>query len=31
VVSPADHIWIEDRLPWIALADGLATHARGRS
>jgi hypothetical protein len=31
VVSPSDHIWIEDRLPWIALADGLATHARGRS
>ena len=30
-VSPADHIWVEDRLPWIALADGLPTHARRRS
>ena len=30
-VTPADHIWIEDRLPWIALADGLTTHTRGRS
>lgn len=30
LVGPADHIWIEDRLPWIALADGLPTHARER-
>lgn len=30
-VTPTDHIWIEDRLPWITLADGLTTHTRGRS
>ncbi len=30
MVLPADHIWIEDRLPWIALADGLPAHARDR-
>ena len=31
LVSPADHIWTEDRLPWIQLADGLPTHIRNRS
>lgn len=31
VVVPADHIWIEDRLSWVILADGLPTHARERS
>ncbi len=30
-VSPGDHIWVEDRLPWIALADGLPVHRRNRS
>ncbi len=30
-VQPTDHIWIEDRLPWINLADGLPTHARYRT
>ena len=29
-VSPADHIWTDDQLPWIGLADGLPTHARER-
>ena len=28
---PEDHIWTEDQLPWIALADGLPRHARGRT
>jgi hypothetical protein len=22
-VTPADHTWVEDRLPWIRLADDL--------
>ncbi len=30
-VMPSDHIWIEDRLPWIQLNDGLTTHARYRT
>lgn len=29
-VAPAAHIWMEDRLPWIRLDDGLPTHARER-
>lgn len=29
-VSPADHTWVEDRLPWIQLADGLPEHRQGR-
>jgi len=29
-VSPADHIWVEDRLPWIHLADGLPSYPRKR-
>lgn len=31
LATPAVHIWTEDRLPWITLADGLPTHAKGRS
>ena len=27
-VTPADHTWIEDRLPWISLADGLPAFPR---
>ena len=30
-VTPADHIWTEDQLPWIRLADGLPTHVRHRA
>jgi hypothetical protein len=29
-VSPVDHIWVEDRLPWIQMADGLPEHRRER-
>ena len=29
-VSPADHIWVEDRLPWIRLADELPEYRQGR-
>jgi hypothetical protein len=29
-VEPADHIWVEDRLPWIKLADGLPTYPQNR-
>lgn len=25
-VTPADNTWVEDRLPWIRLADGLPTY-----
>jgi hypothetical protein len=28
-VWPTAHTWVEDRLPWIRLADGLPAHARG--
>ncbi|MEO6871129.1 MAG: GFA family protein [Chthoniobacterales bacterium] len=28
--QPEAHVWIDDRLPWIKLADGLPTHARSR-
>ncbi len=28
---PQDHVWIEDRLPWVKLADNLPQHARTRS
>jgi hypothetical protein len=31
IVAPADHIWTEDRIPWIKLADGLPQHARDRT
>jgi hypothetical protein len=30
-VTPADHIWTEDRISWIKLADNLPQHARGRA
>lgn len=29
-VSPADHTWVDDRLPWIRLADELPTYAQNR-
>jgi len=28
---PQDHVWIEDRLPWVKLADNLPQHARARN
>ena len=31
IVSPTDHIWTEDRISWIKLADNLPQHARGRA
>ena len=31
IVAPADHIWTEDRISWIKLADNLPQHARGRT
>jgi hypothetical protein len=30
VLVPEDHIWTEDQISWIKLADGLPRHARGR-
>jgi hypothetical protein len=30
IAKPADHIWTEDRMSWINLADNLPQHARGR-
>ena len=29
-VTPADHTWVEDQLPWVRLADGLPTYRRQR-
>src|SRR5438105_10609404 len=29
-VTPADHTWVEDRLPWIRLADNLPTYHQQR-
>jgi hypothetical protein len=29
-VTPADHTWVDDRLPWIRLADGLPTYGQKR-
>ncbi len=29
--APRDHIWVEDQLPWIKLADGLPRYARQRT
>src|SRR3954453_21498486 len=29
-ISPADHTWVEDRLQWIVLADGLPAYRRVR-
>jgi hypothetical protein len=31
IVTPADHIWTEDRIPWIKLADKLPQHAQART
>lgn len=31
IFTPADHIWTEDRISWIRLADNLPQHARGRT
>ena len=31
IVTPADHIWTEDRISWIKLADNLPQYARGRT
>jgi hypothetical protein len=30
-VTPADHIWTEDRISWVKFADNLPQHARGRT
>lgn len=30
LVTPADHTWMEDRIPWISLADKLPTHLKVR-
>jgi hypothetical protein len=30
ILTPADHIWVEDRLPWIRLADGLPAYGQTR-
>jgi hypothetical protein len=30
-VMPSDHTWIEDRLPWVHLADQLPTYGQKRS
>ncbi|PYJ01589.1 MAG: GFA family protein [Verrucomicrobia bacterium] len=30
-LQPAAHIWVEDKLPWVKLADGLPTHPRSRT
>jgi hypothetical protein len=30
IVAPGDHTWVEDRLPWIHLADKLPTYAQKR-
>jgi hypothetical protein len=29
-VTPADHTWVDDRLPWIRLTDGLPTYGQAR-
>ncbi len=29
-LAPSDHIWVEDRLPWIRLNDGLPIHKQKR-
>jgi hypothetical protein len=29
-ITPADHTWTEDQLPWIRLADGLPKYKRNR-
>jgi len=30
IVSPTDHTWVDDRLPWIRLDDGLPAHGQSR-
>lgn len=30
-ISPQDHTWVEDRIPWVLLADNLPSYARARS
>jgi len=30
VVTPADHTWVEDRIPWVQVEDGLPRYGRGR-
>ena len=25
------HVWVEDKLPWVLIADGLPQHPRGAS
>src|SRR5262245_19810432 len=30
-LTPADHIWTEDKLPWVRLADGLPEHRQKRT
>lgn len=29
-MTPTDHTWVEDRLPWITLADGIPSYAQAR-
>lgn len=29
-VTPADHTWVEDQLPWIRMADDLQTYGQKR-
>jgi hypothetical protein len=29
-IAPADHTWVDDRLPWIHLADGLPAYGQER-
>jgi hypothetical protein len=30
MVSPTDHTWVDDRLPWIRLGDDLPTYGQSR-
>ena len=30
IVTPADHTWVEDRLPWIRPGDDLPTYGQKR-
>jgi hypothetical protein len=30
IVTPADHTWVDDRLPWIHLTDELPKHRQSR-
>src|SRR5687767_12371984 len=30
IVSPADHTWVDDRLPWIRLGDELPAYGQSR-